>query len=295
MKELRSIKKGPAALLLKYPIRPVAQAPAAPIPSQNQRSQTQRFFDRCETKLSRIVSDPKEIDGLTTMPEVAFMGRSNVGKSSLLNALLYPQARDKTNVVNKEYARVANHPGYTKTLNFFTCGRQLRVVDMPGYGYGSREAQGELIKSYLQYQHSLKRVFLLVSSKEGITELDEMVIDMFGEYGISWQLVYTKLDKLITKTVKVEESSAVKGPSQAQSFLNKLSKKTEKKSPQFMLSEKDSKAMSELVAGGLPLVENYPTVYEQAIGTSSTKTLGYLGVPELRCAIFQACGLMRRD
>lgn len=297
MKELNSLKKGPSALLIKHPLRVVARAEVIEGPARRQMEATKRFFDNCNVSLSRIVSEPEKIDGLSTLPEVAFMGRSNVGKSSLLNALLYPKASSGS-VTNKEFARVANHPGYTKTLNFFTCGRQVRVVDMPGYGYGSRTQQGELIKSYLQNQRSLKRAYVLASCKEGLTELDDMVLNMLEEYGVPWQLVYTKLDKMVTRTVDVPVSTTGT-KNQKQSFLQKLSKKPptpQHKLPTKQLSLEDIEAMNRKVQEGLALIQKRANaaVFEEVIGTSSTKMLSYLGVDELRASIFQACGLLRK-
>lgn len=297
MKELNSLKKGPSALLIKHPLKVVARTDVVEGPTRRQMEATKRFFDNCNVSLSRIVSEPEKIDGLSTLPEVAFMGRSNVGKSSLLNALLYPKSSSGS-VTNKEFARVANNPGYTKTLNFFTCGRQVRVVDMPGYGHGSRTQQGELIKSYLQNQRSLKRAYVLASCKEGLTQLDDMVMDMLEEYGIPWQLVYTKLDKLVTKPIDVTApASAPKN--QKQSLLQKLSKKPptpQQKIPTQQLSLEDTETINRRVQQGLELVQQRANaaVFEEVIGTSSTKMLSYLGIDELRASIFQACGLLRK-
>lgn len=297
MKELNSLKKGPSALLIKHPLKVVARAEAIERPTRRQMEATRRFFDNCNVSLSRIVSEPEKIDGLSTLPEVAFMGRSNVGKSSLLNALLYPKSSSGS-VTNKEFARVANHPGYTKTLNFFTCGRQVRVVDMPGYGFGSRTQQGELIKTYLQNQRTLKRAYVLASCKEGLTELDDMVLDMLEEYGVPWQLVYTKLDKLVTKPIDVSIPTAA-AKNQKQSFLQKLSKKPpipQHKVPKQQLSLQDTETINQKVQEGLDLVQQRgnAAVFEEVIGTSSTKMLTYLGIDELRASIFQACGLLRK-
>lgn len=269
-------------------------------PNKRQLDATIKFFENCNVDLGRIVSDPEKIDGLSTLPEVAFMGRSNVGKSSLLNALLYPQTTSgKT--TNKDFARVANNPGYTKTLNFYTCGRQLRIVDMPGYGYGSRHEQGDLIKTYLQYQRTLKRVYLLASSKEGLTPFDETVISMLSEYGVPWQLVYTKLDKLVTKPIDVTKNAQQQqGPrSEKKMLLNKLSKTpaiSHNDIPAKELSLQDTQRINNKVAGGLELISNSNngSVFEEVIGTSATKMLSYLGINELRGSIFQSCGLLRK-
>lgn len=294
MKELRSITKGPGPLLLKYPLNIVHQVDSIPWPTPRQSQAVQKFFDSCDVKLNRIISEPEKIDGLSSMPEVAFMGRSNVGKSSLLNALLYPQTADKQAAEKKEFARVANHPGFTKTLNFYTCGRQVRVVDMPGYGYGSKTDQGNLIRTYLENQRALKRVYLLASCKEGLTELDDMALNILTEFGIPWQLVFTKLDKLITKPEKVNQNNNNDKRQEKLSLLDKLKSKPVGKQYTEALSLKDTELINKVVATGLPQVEEYPSVFEQVIGTSATKRLNFLGVGTLRTSIFQACGLLRK-
>jgi len=123
--------------------------------------------------------------------EVAFAGRSNVGKSSLLNAL----------VGSKSLARTSNTPGRTQELNFFERGSDLYIVDMPGYGYArvskSRvKAWTSLIKSYLRGRVSLKRVFVLIDARHGIKDNDLEIMDLMNEAAVSYQVVLTKADKI---------------------------------------------------------------------------------------------------
>ena len=126
-----------------------------------------------------------------TMPEVAFAGRSNVGKSSLLNAL--------TN--RKQLARTSNTPGRTRELNFFSLDEQCYLVDLPGYGYArasKNEVQkwSKLTRRYLQGRPNLSRVFLLIDSRHGVKESDEEIMSMLDEVAVTYQVILTKIDKL---------------------------------------------------------------------------------------------------
>ncbi len=125
------------------------------------------------------------------LPEVAFAGRSNVGKSSLINALFG----------RRNIARTSSTPGRTQMLNFFLLDERVVFVDMPGYGYAkvpkAMSAQwGELIGAYLYKRKQLKRVYLLADSRHGIKDSDLQVMKMLDESAISYQLVLTKADKL---------------------------------------------------------------------------------------------------
>jgi GTP-binding protein len=134
------------------------------------------------------------IDGLPNdgKPEIAFAGRSNVGKSSLINALT-----GRTNL-----ARVSVTPGRTRELNFFTLGKDevFYLVDMPGYGYAkASKAQVKgwtrLIRDYLRGRRELKRVFLLIDARHGLKDNDRETMTLMDEAAISYQAVLTKADK----------------------------------------------------------------------------------------------------
>ena len=128
-----------------------------------------------------------------TVPEIAFAGRSNVGKSSLLNAL----ANRKT------LARTSNTPGRTQELNFFEVGKPLkiRLVDMPGYGFA--EAPKDMVKrwrflinDYLRGRQVLKRALVLVDSRHGLKAVDHEVMEMLDAAAVSYNVVLTKADKV---------------------------------------------------------------------------------------------------
>ena len=122
--------------------------------------------------------------------EIAFAGRSNVGKSSLLNALLG----------RRSLARVSNTPGRTRELNYFAVGDVLYVVDMPGYGYAKAPKAlvagwTRLIHDYLRGRAQLKRVMLLIDSRHGLKPSDREIMTMLDKAAVSYQAVLTKADK----------------------------------------------------------------------------------------------------
>ncbi|MCW5695984.1 MAG: ribosome biogenesis GTP-binding protein YihA/YsxC [Bauldia sp.] len=123
--------------------------------------------------------------------EVAFAGRSNVGKSSLLNAL----------VGQKALARTSNTPGRTREVNFFAAGPGLSLVDMPGYGYARAEKKladswSRLVFAYLRGRPNLRRAYVLIDARRGLMANDREVLDLLDKTAVSYQLVLTKADKL---------------------------------------------------------------------------------------------------
>lgn len=137
------------------------------------------------------VGATKETDlPINNIEEVAFIGRSNVGKSSLINAL-----------TNSKIAIVSKTPGRTKQLNFFQVGDKLTIVDMPGYGYAKASKQevqnwNKLIFDYLLKRRNLQRVFLLIDSRHSIKENDEEMMSILDASGILYQIILTKIDEI---------------------------------------------------------------------------------------------------
>lgn len=125
------------------------------------------------------------------LPEICFAGRSNVGKSSLINAL--------TN--RKGLARASNTPGRTRELNYFNVDERLFVVDLPGYGYAKASKSDiarwtKLTRQFLFGRASLRRVFLLIDSRHGMKDTDIELMGMLDETAVTYQIIMTKVDKL---------------------------------------------------------------------------------------------------
>ena len=124
-------------------------------------------------------------------PEIAFAGKSNVGKSSLINALMN----------RKSLARISATPGKTQTINFYNINREIYLVDLPGYGYAKvsekeKEAWGKMIERYLHKSTMLKAVFLLIDIRHDPSKNDKMMYDWILHQGYEPVIIATKLDKL---------------------------------------------------------------------------------------------------
>jgi GTP-binding protein len=137
-------------------------------------------------------------------PEIAFAGRSNVGKSSLINAL----------TGRRSLARTSNTPGRTQDLIFFTGPQRLVLVDFPGYGYAAAAkskvaAWTGLIHDYLRGRATLARVYVLIDARHGLKAVDEAILDTLGQAGVSHEIVLTKCDQISTPDL-AERSEAVR-------------------------------------------------------------------------------------
>lgn len=127
---------------------------------------------------------------VSELPEVAFAGRSNVGKSSLLNAL----------VGQKALARTSNTPGRTREVNYFLLDERAHLVDLPGYGYARApkdqvKGWNKLMEDYLKGRANLRRVFLLIDARHGLKTSDAPIMELMNQSAVSWQVVLTKVDK----------------------------------------------------------------------------------------------------
>ena len=147
----------------------------------------------------------------TILGEIAFAGRSNVGKSSLINAL----------TGRKTLAKTSNTPGRTQQLNYFNLANKLYIVDMPGYGFAQApdamvKKWQKMIFAYLQGRVNLKRVFLLIDSRHGIKKVDKEIMEMLDKAAVNYQIILTKSDKIsavelaktITETNKILKDHA---------------------------------------------------------------------------------------
>ncbi|GIJ92252.1 hypothetical protein Asppvi_011229 [Aspergillus pseudoviridinutans] len=175
------------------------------IPNESQLSYADKFFTPSRHSPVKLWSASKfRTTPLSSLePEVAFLGRSNVGKSSLLNAIM-----------GKEMCWTSSKPGRTREMNAFgiggTKGGESKIVllDMPGYGKGSRTEWGIEILKYLQGRRQLRRAFILIDSLHGIKKKDEDILMLFREYAIPHQIILSKVDKVLAKRKKQVKSGA---------------------------------------------------------------------------------------
>ena len=158
-------------------------------------------FDPTELELGRklFAGETDFLKGVVAMDglppadrlEVCFAGRSNVGKSSLINAL----------TSRKGLARASNTPGRTQEINFFTLGEERYLVDLPGYGFANApvkvvEKWQRLLKSYLAGRQNLRRAFVLIDARHGVKAVDEEILTLLDTTAVTFQAVLTKADKV---------------------------------------------------------------------------------------------------
>ena len=149
----------------------------------------------------QFIAASNSLDNLPplSLPEVAFAGRSNVGKSSLVNAL----------TGRRTLARSSQTPGRTRQLIFFSLANRLQLVDLPGYGYAKApktdiKAWTKLTRQFLSGRQSLQRMFLLIDARRGVSPADEDMMKLMDESAVPWAAILTKMDK-----VKLGEQKAV--------------------------------------------------------------------------------------
>jgi GTP-binding protein len=197
------------------------------------------FAHPCEFMMGAVKMDALPPGDL---PEVAFAGRSNVGKSSLINGL----------VGQHRLARASNEPGRTREVNFFVLNDQLRLVDLPGYGFARASKTTvkdfqNLGRAYLRGRPNLKRVYLLIDARHGLKAVDGEAMDALDVSAVSYQIVLTKADK-----IKPAEAAAVVERSEA-------------------------------------AIRKRPAAFPRVLATSSEKGTG---LPELRAEIAAVCGVV---
>ncbi|XP_069409466.1 GTP-binding protein 8 [Ovis canadensis] len=158
-------------------------------PSLEDIARAESFFTASARNRIEYLTSAVRLDHAPDLrrPEVCFIGRSNVGKSSLIKALfsLAPEVE----------VRVSKKPGHTKKINFYKVGKHFTLVDMPGYGYRAPEDFVDMVETYLKERKNLMRTFLLVDSVIGIQKADNIAIEMCEEFALPYVMVLTKIDK----------------------------------------------------------------------------------------------------
>lgn len=171
--------------------------------------QANRLFSRDCNFITSVAQEENLPD--TDFLEFAFAGRSNVGKSSLINAL----------VNRKNLVKTSKTPGRTQQINFFDLDSRLYLIDLPGYGFAKASKKiihvwNKLIEAYLKGRVQLKRVYVLIDSRHGLKPLDLKTLDLLDEAAVSYQIVLTKIDKISvpqqTRCMKDVKSQIEKRP-----------------------------------------------------------------------------------
>lgn len=161
---------------------------------------------------------------LCEWPEAAFAGRSNVGKSSIINAV----------TGQKGLAKTSNTPGRTQQLNYFNLADKIHLVDLPGYGFAQAPEQvvkqwQKVIFAYLQGRVNLKRVFLLIDSRHGIKKVDQDIMEMLDKAAVTYQIVLTKTDKISAKALaEVKKKTETEAEKHAAAYVKVLATSSEK-------------------------------------------------------------------
>ena len=189
--------------------------------SERLKKGVELFNKRCDFVLS--VASLKQLPPDDKI-EVAFAGRSNVGKSSLINALFG----------QRKLAKTSSTPGRTQQLNYFNLNDAIYIVDLPGYGFAKAPKEivknwQKLINTYLVGRANLRRVFVLIDSRHGIKKIDEEIMDMLYTAAVTYQIVLTKIDKISEKELnKVLEDTNKKIEKHTAAYVRVLATSSEK-------------------------------------------------------------------
>jgi GTP-binding protein len=235
-------------------------------PTEAQLVHANRFFERERAKF--LWSAPKfRSMAFGRAPEVCFIGRSNVGKSSVLNALLGA----------KNLAHTSANPGRTKAMNAFGVGSSsndpLVVLDMPGYGMGGHSEWGAEIIKYLGKRQELKRAFLLIDAGHGPKPSDLAMIQLFNQHKVPFQVVLSKIDKLLAS------KNAKKSPS-AHDFSHRIESLQKTLESTKSIVQRDIELDEGHLVGEIISCSSRPSVVGQNVGIAA-----------LRFAILRAAGL----
>ncbi|KFY86396.1 hypothetical protein V500_07649 [Pseudogymnoascus sp. VKM F-4518 (FW-2643)] len=252
---------------LKLPSNSISEHWDTLPPSQEQLVHAEKFF-RQRPPRPFVWSAPKfHSMAFGSSPEVCFLGRSNVGKSSLLNALF-----------GGSVANVSSKPGRTKMMNAFNVGdntdpmKNLVVLDMPGYGKGGHADWGKEVLKYLGKRKQLKRAFVLVDAEVGLKKTDEQLLAIFRKEEIPHQIVLSKVDKLLFPKNRKPSEGALDSRMQVLKRVIEMTRRTTQPNPEDM-----SGALGEI------------------IGCCSERPFGQvLGINEVRHAMLQAAGLEKK-
>lgn len=165
------------------------QEAAIQLQQQLKSQQSQQHHDAYHKKKLKLAPQL-----LQELPEVVFIGKCNVGKSSLLNSICTAISRKSS---TEEIAFASKKAGFTKTINCFTVGQKFRIIDTPGYGVKSTLKQGEEIVKYLTDRKELRKVYLLINATRGFSDHDyALILNLLAEKGIPFNVIFTKIDKL---------------------------------------------------------------------------------------------------
>lgn len=228
-------------------------------------------------------------DLLKPLPEILLLGNTNVGKSTLINTLFLNKLDANTAGALHEYAFTSRRAGYTKTLNCFNVNNKLRIIDTPGYGQFGETKQGETVMDYIENRRILRTVFLLIDGNQGFSELDMNMLSFLMEQGVSFDIIFTKVDQVIKNSLPRELLTFRKGD-------------IEKFTREDRIFNADAieignqnviKHFVQLIEeAGLDEATTVPRIFFNT-GVPSPLLPGRYGYKEIRYAILQSCGLVQ--